>query len=96
MEPLDAPDRPTVDGSRRKKPKTGGRIKGTPNKATAALKDMILNALDGAGGVEYLQRQANESPGAFLSLIGKVLPTTITGPNGGAVQHSITVKFGRD
>lgn len=76
--------------------KTGGRVKGTPNKATAELKAMILSALDGAGGVEYLQRQADESPSAFLSLIGKVLPTTLTGADGGAVQHSLTIKFGRD
>lgn len=40
---------------------------------------MILKALDGAGGVKYLQRQADESPSAFLTLIGKVLPLTIAG-----------------
>lgn len=54
-----------------------GRPKGAQNKVNAQLKDMILQALDGAGGVEYLQRQADESPAAFLSLIGKVLPTTL-------------------
>lgn len=63
--------------------KTGGRAKGTPNKATAELKEMILEALAGAGGVEYLQKQANKSPNAFLSLIGKVLPLQVTGANGG-------------
>ena len=56
-----------------------GRPKGVPNKATTALKEMILQALDGAGGVEYLQRQANENPGPFLTLIGKVLPMQVTG-----------------
>jgi hypothetical protein len=73
-----------------------GRPKGSKNKTTLQLKEMILAALDGAGGVEYLQRQANESPGPFLSLIGKVLPTTVTGPDGGAIKHSIKVVFGRD
>lgn len=68
----------TVEPSRGKKPKTGGRVAGVPNKHTTALKDMILGALSAAGGQDYLQRQANESPGAFLSLIGKVLPTTLT------------------
>ncbi len=80
--------------------KTGGRKAGVPNKVTAQLKDMILTALDKAGGVKYLQRQANENPGPFLSLIGKVLPTTITGADGGAIKHSIKhsikVVFGRD
>lgn len=35
-------------------PKTGGRQKGTPNKLTADVKAMILEALDKAGGVKYL------------------------------------------
>jgi hypothetical protein len=44
---------------------------------------MILGALDGAGGQVYLQKQANENPGAFLTLIGKVLPTTLENSDGG-------------
>jgi hypothetical protein len=32
--------------------KTGGRQAGTPNKFTGELREMILQALDGAGGVE--------------------------------------------
>lgn len=55
----------------------GGRPKGTKNKATAALKDMILEALGEAGGVQYLARQAKENPGVFCSLVGKVLPLQI-------------------
>ena len=57
----------------------GGRQAGTPNKNTAALKDMILGALDDAGGRAYLLRQADENPAAFMTLIGKVLPTTLAG-----------------
>ena len=60
-------------------PKTGGRQKGTPNKLTADLKDMILGALDDAGGRHYLARQAVENPGPFMVLVGKVLPTTLAG-----------------
>jgi hypothetical protein len=64
-------------------PKTGGRKKGTPNKTTALLKDMILEAAELAGGeggaVAYLHRQANENPGPFMSLLGRVLPTQLTG-----------------
>lgn len=59
--------------------KTGGRQRGTPNKTTGALKDMILSALSGAGGVTYLQRQATENPSAFLTLVGKVLPLQLNG-----------------
>lgn len=56
-----------------------GRPKGAPNKNTKALKDMILGALDKAGGEEYLQRQADDNPNAFLALIGRVLPTEMKG-----------------
>ena len=60
-----------------RRPKTGGRRKGTPNKMTAALKDMILKALDEAGGVDYLVQQSEETPTAFLALVGKVLPLQV-------------------
>lgn len=65
-----------------------GRPKGVPNKTTATLKDMILKALDGAGGVDYLIQCAQEprTASAFLGLVGKVLPMAVTGPDGGAVQ----------
>jgi hypothetical protein len=68
-------------------PKLGGRVAGTPNKNTAELKEMILGALDNAGGVKYLTQQATLSPGAFLTLIGKVLPTTLqgVGPGGSII-----------
>lgn len=56
-----------------------GRQKGVPNRVTGDLKNMILGALDDAGGQEYLSGQAKTNPAAFLALIGKVLPTTIAG-----------------
>ncbi|MDE1971430.1 MAG: hypothetical protein KGI50_07695 [Patescibacteria group bacterium] len=61
--------------------KRGHNRKGQPNKNTAQLKDMILKALDGAGGSDYLLDRANDpkTQGAFLQLIGKVLPMTIAG-----------------
>lgn len=59
--------------------KTGGRAKGTPNKMSAALKDMILGALDSAGGQKYLVAQAHDNPTAFLTLVGKVLPLQVSG-----------------
>jgi hypothetical protein len=66
--------------------KTGGRRKGTPNKVTGTLKDMILGALGDAGGQAYLVKQAQQNPAAFLTLVGKVLPLQVTGENGGAIQ----------
>lgn len=57
--------------------KTGGRQKGTPNKMTAQLREMILNALDASGGEAYLQSVAASHPPAFLALLGKVLPMQV-------------------
>jgi len=78
-----------ADGAFKKGQKGGpGRPKGTSNKVTKELKEMILEALDNAGGVQYLESKANDprTASAFLSLIGKVLPMQITGANGGAIQ----------
>lgn len=72
---------PAVKGTR--PPNAGkGRKAGTPNKVSGQLKDMILKALDKAGGVNYLVKQAEESPNAFLALVGKVLPMQVAGPSG--------------
>lgn len=56
-----------------------GRPKGAPNKTTAAIKDMIIQALENKGGVEYIMKQADENPTAFLQLLGKIMPTQISG-----------------
>ena len=68
-----------------KKPKHGhgglragaGRPPGAQNKISLSLKNMILQALDEAGGVDYLKRLAIENSSAFASLLGRVLPTTL-------------------
>lgn len=73
--------------------KTGGRKKGTPNKFPSTIKEMIINALDKAGGEEYLLQQALSNPTAFLTLIGKVLPTQITGDPTNPLQAHLTVKY---
>jgi hypothetical protein len=46
---------------------------------------MILGALSEVGGQRYLAEQARANPGPFLSLIGKVLPTQLTGDGGGPI-----------
>ena len=72
-----------VGESRPKKPKTGGRTAGTPNKVTKALKEAILEAAEGShkdGTVGYLKVQARDNPAAFMTLLGKVLPMQINGP----------------
>ena len=53
------------------------------------LSRCTCDALSDAGGREYLARQANENPGAFMTLLGKVLPTQVTGDEGGPVTYAI-------
>ena len=64
-----------------------GRKPGVPNKISVDLKAMILGALDKAGGLDYLAEQATKSPGAFLTLIGKVLPTQLQGTGEDGAIH---------
>lgn len=72
-----------------------GRPKGVPNKTNKALKDMILGALEKAGGESYLQRQADDNPTAFLSLIGRVLPTELKNQVEGSIQIVVSTGIER-
>ena len=38
------------------------------------------------GGVEYLQGMMISHPEQFLTLLGRILPTQITGPDGGPIE----------
>ena len=67
----------------------GGRQRGTPNKISGDVKAMILGALNAAGGEEYLARQAETSPAAFMALLGRVLPLQMAGDGGGPVTYEI-------
>ena len=60
-----------------------------PNKLNASLREMILNALSDAGGRDYLARQAIETPAAFMTLLGRVLPLQMAGDGGGAVTIEV-------
>ena len=65
----------------RTKQKTGGRKKGTPNIAPGAkspeLREMVLRALDAAGGEEYLIGIARTDSRSFLALIGRLIPAKL-------------------
>lgn len=65
-----------------------GRPKGSLDGNNRLIRTMIAEALDEAGGVDYLVERARDprTASAFLSLIGKVLPVQVTGEDGGAIQ----------
>jgi len=69
-----------------------GRPKGVPNKNTRALKDMILTALGDAGGIDYLVKQADENPTAFMTLVGKVLPLDVNNNHNGKIVAQVVFK----
>lgn len=75
-----------------------GRPKGAPNKNTRAVKDMLMAALDELNGQEYFLEQARENPAAFMSLVGKLIPTEVknqlTGADNGPIQHNVKLEFG--
>ena len=70
-----------------------GRPKGSLDKGNSMIREMIVEALDGVGGVEYLQQTALSHPAAFLSLIGKVMPIQVMGEGGGPVQTVTKVEL---
>jgi len=74
-----------------------GRPKGAKNKTTTLLKDAILmaaEAYEDGGLVGYLTFQSTANPTAYLTLLGKVMPTQVTGEDGDAIKQSLTILTG--
>ncbi|MDA8177445.1 MULTISPECIES: hypothetical protein [Acidithiobacillus] len=65
-----------------------GRPKGSTNKITGSVKELIIGALEQAGGVGWLAKQATENPVAFMALLGKLLPSDlqVSGANGAPIM----------
>lgn len=61
--------------------KGAGRPKGSVDKGNAMIREMIVEALHGVGGVDYLIDCATDpkTKTAFLGLIGKVMPVQVAG-----------------
>lgn len=70
--------------------KTGGRLKGTPNKLTAMARDVIAHAAEKLGGKKRLAEWAAATPEnetAFWTRIyPRLLPVQLTGPDDGPIQ----------
>lgn len=73
--------------------KTGGRVKGTPNKTTVAVKEALQATFDGIGGVPAMITWATENPTPFYNLYGKLLP--IEANIQGEVDVGVTVQIVR-
>lgn len=75
---MDDDSKKLTAGAKRKPPAAGkGRPAGAVNKLTRSVKEAIEAAFQGVGGHEYLMRQAEENPQAFMTLLGKIIPTQV-------------------
>jgi hypothetical protein len=75
-----------------KPPNAGkGRVKGVPNKSTAAVKQALIEAFDELGGVPSLVAWAKKQPTEFYKLWAKMMPLEVSGPNGGPIQLEAVV-----
>ena len=54
------------------------RTKGAIGKLNKDMKDILHLAFERAGGVDYLVRQADAEPKAFMALIGRLVPAAVT------------------
>ena len=65
-----------------------GRKPGSQNLTSQELKEIVFEALQQqeGGAIGYLKAQAIAEPRAFMALIGKLLPTQITGEDGAPVR----------
>lgn len=78
-------------------PKTGGRPPGGLNKRTVAVKDALIAAFDGLGGVPKLIEWGEENPGEFFALWVKLLPREIEvgGNLSNPIEVNVTVTLER-
>jgi|688.fasta_scaffold242108_6 hypothetical protein len=75
--------------------KQRGRTKGSKNRYTKSLRDDILEAYERVGGVEYLEMLAKLDPRTFSNILVKILPTQVTGADGGAVKIEVITGIDR-
>lgn len=68
-----------------------GRPKGSVNKTTAALKEMLLGSLDAVGGQAYFEQQAKANPVAYMSMISKLIPNELKAEIDAKTDSTLTV-----
>ena len=56
-----------------------GRKKGVQNKLTVTLKQAILNSFETLGGEAWLVQLAELDPKAYAGLLGRIIPSEISG-----------------
>lgn len=88
----------TQSGSTRILPPNAGKGRkvGTPNRIGSEVKDMILGALQAAGGEAYLAQQATLNPVAFMTLLSKILPRDNVSVTGDLLKVNVITGIDRN
>jgi len=79
---------PIKRGKKPGSPKTGGRKKGTPNRAGVEVKAALEKAFTTIGGHAALARWARQNPTEFYKLWSKLLPKDINATIDGQMRLS--------
>ena len=78
-------------------PKTGGRLKGTPNKVTTLAKDAIAAAAERLGGIDRLVEWVREDPGNervfWGTIYTKLLPLQVSGDPSAPLVSKIVLEW---
>lgn len=84
-----------VVSNRRKPPRAGmGRPKGSLNKSTRSVKEALMLAFEGRGGVQALQAWSVKEPTEFYKIWAKLVPHEVVGRDGGPIAVSQVWHFG--
>ena len=72
-----------------------GRPKGSANKIGQELQAMLKASLSRVGGIEYLVKQAEENPSAYMTMISKLLPKQVEAQitHEGEVDHNLKISW---
>ena len=76
-----------IDTAKPKRPKYGGRKKGTPNKLSLTIKESVLEVFATLGGVDAMADWARANPSEYYKIAARLIPTEqqITGAGGRAL-----------
>lgn len=76
-----------------KRPKVGGRVKGTPNKVTTTAKENILAVFTRLGGTAQMAAWARENQTEFYKIYARLVPTETHLANPDGTPLSVNVTF---
>ena len=66
-----------------------GRPKGSKNRFTREVKEALLNAFNAVGGEAWLAQLARKDRRSFAALLGKLIPTQLTGKDDGPISVQV-------